>query len=80
MTATMNISMPDSLKAFVDERVRSGGYGSHSEYLRELVRRDEQQAATERLRALIADGLNSPQGRDWRDLKADLLKRAAAQG
>ncbi|HWU50337.1 MAG TPA: type II toxin-antitoxin system ParD family antitoxin [Asticcacaulis sp.] len=80
MTATMNISMPDSLKAFVDERVRSGGYGSHSEYLRELVRRDEQQAAAERLRALIAEGLNSPQGRDWRDLKADLLKRAAAQG
>ncbi|MGN6423784.1 MAG: type II toxin-antitoxin system ParD family antitoxin [Asticcacaulis sp.] len=79
MTATMNISMPDSLKAFVDERVRSGGYGSHSEYLRELVRRDEQQAAAERLRALIAEGLNSPQGRDWRDLKADLLKRAAAQ-
>jgi antitoxin ParD1/3/4 len=76
----MNISMPDSLKAFVDERVRSGGYGSYSEYLRELVRRDEQQAAAERLRALIAEGLNSPQGRDWRDLKADLLKQAAAQG
>ena len=76
----MNISMPDSLKAFVDERVRSGGYGSHSEYLRELVRRDEQQAAAERLRALIAEGLNSPQGRDWRDLKADLLKQATAQG
>lgn len=76
MTATMNISMPDSLKSFVDERVKSRGYGSHSEYLRDLVRKDELEAAKDKMRGLIMDGLNSPVGRPWNELKTDLLKRA----
>lgn len=41
MTTTINISLPDSMKAFVDQRVKARGYGSHSEYLRDLVRKDE---------------------------------------
>lgn len=76
MTSTMNSSMPDSLKAFVDERVKSGGYGSHSEYLPDLVRKDELEAAEDKMRGLIMDGLNSPVGRPWNELKTDLLKRA----
>jgi antitoxin ParD1/3/4 len=36
----MNISLPDELKVFVDRRIRSEGYGSSSEYMRELIRRD----------------------------------------
>lgn len=39
--ATMNISLPDGLKSFVDERVASEGYGTSSEYVRELIRRDK---------------------------------------
>jgi antitoxin ParD1/3/4 len=39
--STMNISLPEQLKAFVDERVASAGYGTSSEYLRELIRRDQ---------------------------------------
>ena len=69
---TMNISIPESLKTFVDGRFRSGGFGSHSEYIRALVRRDEQDAAKDALRALIADGLRSPAGRRWDELKAEL--------
>lgn len=38
---TMNISLPDGLKSFVDERVASEGYGTSSEYVRELIRRDK---------------------------------------
>ena len=37
----MNISLPESLKAFVDERVQTDGYGTSSEYVRELIRRDQ---------------------------------------
>ena len=37
---TMNISLPDALKSFVDEQVNQGGYGSGSEYLLELIRQD----------------------------------------
>jgi antitoxin ParD1/3/4 len=39
--STMNISLPEGLKAFVDERVRAEGYGTSSEYVRELIRRDK---------------------------------------
>ena len=77
MTASMNISLPESLKAFVDERVKSAGYGSHSEYLRDLVRKDELEAAKDKMRALLTQGLDSPVGRPWQELKANLLRRAA---
>ena len=79
MTASMNISLPESLKAFVDERVKSRGYGSHSEYLRDLVRKDEQEAAKEKLRSLVAEGLASPPGRSWDELQSDLRQRVNAR-
>lgn len=76
MTATMNISLPDSMKSFVDQRVKARGYGSHSEYLRDLVRKDEVEAAKDKLRALVAEGLASPAGQPWSDFKAGLIVRA----
>jgi len=39
--STMNISLPDTLKAFVDEQVSQRGYGTSSEYVRELIRKDQ---------------------------------------
>ena len=54
MTTIINIALPDSLKAFVDQRVKARGYGSHSEYLRDLVCKDEIAAAKDTLRALVA--------------------------
>jgi antitoxin ParD1/3/4 len=38
---TMNISLPDTLKSFVDDQVRKGSYGTSSEYVRELIRKDQ---------------------------------------
>ena len=38
---TMNISLPDSLKAYVDTLVQTEGYGTSSEYMRELIRQDQ---------------------------------------
>jgi antitoxin ParD1/3/4 len=37
---TINISLPDSLQSFVDEQLKQRGYGSSSEYVRELIRKD----------------------------------------
>jgi len=54
--STMNISLPDSLKAYVDKQVAGRGFATSSEYLRELIRRDQDR---ERLRALLLDGANS---------------------
>lgn len=52
----MNISLPESLKSFVDEQVSSGSYGTSSEYLRELIRKDQDRA---RLRKLLLAGAES---------------------
>jgi antitoxin ParD1/3/4 len=59
MATTMNISLPEPLKQFVDAQVNQRGYGGASDYVRELIRGDQQRVAAERLRELIADGLAS---------------------
>ena len=53
---TINISLPDSLESFVDEQVDRRGYGTGSEYVRELIRRDKDRV---RLRALLLRGARS---------------------
>ena len=53
---TMNISLPDTLKSFVDEQVSERGYGTSSEYVRELIRRDQQR---QELRGLLLAGAQS---------------------
>ena len=53
----MNISLPRSLKSFVDQQVRSGGYSSSSEYVRELIRKDQD---LQRLHDLLLEGAASP--------------------
>ena len=59
--STMNISLPDELKAFVDHRIESEGYGSSSEYMRELIRRDRDRV---QFRQYLLDGVESkPAGR-----------------
>lgn len=55
--STMNVSFPDSLRDFVDQQVRSAGYGTPSEYLHELIRRDQQR---QQLRGLLLDGAQAP--------------------
>lgn len=52
----MNISLPEALKAFVDEQVSQRGYGTSSEYVRELIRKDQDR---ERLRGLLLAGVGS---------------------
>ena len=56
---TMNVSLPDELKAFVDVQTANGGYGSTSEFVRELIRREQDR---QQLRSLLLDGASSPAG------------------
>lgn len=53
---TMNVSLPESLKAFVDEQVARRGYGSSSDYVRALIRKDRER---QDLRALLLEGAAS---------------------
>jgi antitoxin ParD1/3/4 len=52
----MNISLPETLKAFVDEQVSQRGYGTSSEYVRELIRKDQDR---QQLRGLMLAGAAS---------------------
>jgi len=56
---SMNISLPDPLKAFVEGQVKTGGYSSVSEYIRELIRRAQKECAEESLEKLLLEGLRS---------------------
>ena len=71
---TMNISLPDALKAFVDQQVAGRGYGTSSEYVRELIRMDQDR---QHLRGLLLDGLASaPSSPADASYFADLRERA----
>lgn len=54
---TMNISLPGSLKSFVDEQVTHHGYGTSSEYVRELIRKEQDRL---HLRSLLLEGASTP--------------------
>lgn len=70
----MNISLPEGLKSFVDEQVATRGYGTSSEYVRELIRKDQDR---QRLRALMLEGAASAQGHPAnKSYFAELRKRA----
>jgi antitoxin ParD1/3/4 len=57
--STMNISLPEGLKSFVDEQVTTRGYGTSSEYVRELIRKDQDR---QRLRGMLLEGATSAPG------------------
>ena len=60
--AQMNISIPEALKSWAEARVAEGRYSSTSDYVRDLMRRDQEYAAKLRaLQAAIDEGLASPE-------------------
>lgn len=66
---TMSFALPESMREYIDNRVATGNYGNTSEYIRDLVRRDQEEQAKKRFRDLIEAGLASGPGR--RRTKAD---------
>ena len=75
---TMNISLPVGLKAFVDEQVADGGYGSCSAYIRALIRDDQDSRV---LRAALLEGFQTPpavvaDAAYFESLRDDIRRRA----
>ena len=56
--STMNVSLPNELRSYVDEQVGDGGYGSTSEYVRDLIRRDKDRQHLRR--ALLQGAASNP--------------------
>lgn len=73
---TLTISLPDSLKDFIEQEVQTKGYGNVSEYVRGLLRDAQTKEADAHLEALLIDGLTKGKGIPispafWRELKKD---------
>jgi antitoxin ParD1/3/4 len=82
---TLNISLPDSMRTFIEQKVTQGGYSTASEYIRQLVRDDQKRAAQERLETLLMEGLESGPSRemtagDWEELRRRVWQRHAEGG
>jgi antitoxin ParD1/3/4 len=75
--STMNISLPEGLKAFVDEQVDQRGYGTSSEYVRELIRRDQDRVG---LRSLLLAGATSAPGAPVNDAYFEGLRERVRRG
>ena len=82
---TVTISLPESLKVFVNEQLATKGYGNVSEYFRSLLREAQQRDEDARLEALLLEGLATG-GKDipltpafWKDLKTEALGLARKQ-
>ncbi len=80
---SMNISLPDPLKQFVDGQIAQGRYSSASEYVRELIRADEKRKAEEQLEAKLLEGLNSAESEltpaDWRAIRSEARAKVEAR-
>lgn len=76
--ATMNVSLPDVMKEWVEKRTDTGRYSNASDYVRDLIRKDqERQEAIELLQSAISDGLESgqPQSFDASSFKLKMRER-----
>lgn len=73
--ATMNVSLPDPMKAWVEAQTRDGRYSNASDYVRDLIRRDlDRHQAISELQQLVDDGIASGPSRRW-DLEAFLARK-----
>ena len=79
---TMNIALPKPMKAFVQSQVAQRGYSSASEYVRGLIRADQDERAWSALEAEILKGLQSGKPtpmtcEDWKAIRQEVRKRHA---
>jgi antitoxin ParD1/3/4 len=75
--ATMNISLPDQMKAFAEAQTRDGRYSNVSDYMRDLIRRDQdRRQAIAEIQALIDEGLASGPAEPF-DMKAFISGKEA---
>lgn len=82
---SINISLPDSMKAYIEEQVNKGGYSTVSEYFRELIRQDQKRKAAERLETMLLEGLDSGSStpmtqKDWEEIRQSVRDRASVRG
>ncbi len=79
---TINISLPDQMKDFVDEQVGDGGYVSPSDYFQALLLEEQKRKAEQKLEGLLQEGLateaSAMDKKDWEFIRGELEGRLAS--
>jgi len=74
--STLNISLPESMRAFIDEQVSTGGYSTASEYIRELVRAEQKRTTNEWLDRFLMGRFEKT---EYTEAQWDKMRRAAQE-
>ena len=79
---SLNISLPNSMRAWIDQQIARGGYSTASEYVRELIRQAQKREVRERIDASLLAALDSGEAtpmtaKDWEELRQGLRDRLA---
>jgi antitoxin ParD1/3/4 len=79
---SMNISLPESMREWVEERIKAEGYGTASEYFRQLVRQDQKKQARKELEVQLLEALDSGPSKeltreDWDAMRREVHERIA---
>jgi antitoxin ParD1/3/4 len=77
---SLNISLSEPLRDWIDAQIKGGRYGNASEYVRDLIRRDQERQAQDRLEGLLLEGVKSGPAsyltkRDWAELRTEVAER-----
>jgi antitoxin ParD1/3/4 len=81
---TMNISLPEPLKQFVDSQVAAGTYSSASEYIGRLIQDDQERRHREAIEHKLVEALDGPPStpltpQDWDDIRREVRQKAATR-
>ena len=76
--ATMNVSLPSPMKTWVEDQTKTGRYSNASDYMRHLIRRDQEYArALQQIQDLVDEGLRSGTPKEF-DFEAFLVDKQEA--
>jgi antitoxin ParD1/3/4 len=80
----MNISLPDPMRAFIEEQVKQKGYSTASEYIRHLIRQEQENVESKHLETLLLEGLDSGEkieiSDEWWEKKREKLIQDLRRG
>jgi antitoxin ParD1/3/4 len=74
---SLNVSLPESMREWIDEQVKTGGYGTASEFVREVIREAQKNKARQELEAKLLAGINSGPAIEVNEAYWDGLKERA---
>lgn len=77
---SLNISLPESMRTYIDQQIALLGYSTASEYIRDLIRQDQKRQAKQQLETLLLEGLESGEPtnmteQDWLDIRKAVAEK-----